>query len=233
MTKKPSKSKSVVDSRLTEAALLNEPGVKEAIQKLARRGASRDELLLLARSIPGANKEAEQLVAGINERRLRALPDRINELSREIERTNESPFLNPGRKGNYLASNRAAYSELGSVRASEWVEADANDFLAIPGLLRRYAGYLRMALDCFHPKGRGCSVTPRNYFRMQRLLTLRLLRVVRDTTGKPRYSDVATLLEAAYRISGEYKVIGAEDLKKLEKNADPDLRLIVRFLFDS
>jgi len=219
-----------VKGRLTEQSLIKEPRVKEAIDDLISRGTRSDQLMQLVLMIPGASKKAEPLAAGITERRLRALPDRINELSLEIERINQSPFLTPRRMHDYFASHPAGYSEL---RSAGVLETAANYFPAIPGLLRLYAKHLHAALDCFHPKGRGRKVTPRDYFRMQRLLTLRLLRVVRDATGKPRYSEVATLLEAAYRISGEYKIIGAEDLKKLEKNADPALRLIVSFLFDS
>lgn len=224
-----SRPKSDVDSRLTEEALLKKIGVEEAIGKLVRWGVKRDQVLRLVLSIPDASKTPVPLVEGMETRRLRELPDRIEVLSGTIKRINESPFLTPERLRD-IASPAGSPKPLIGTKTPEQAETTSNCFLAIPGLLDLYAEHLRERLDHFYPTTRGRRGISRDYFRMQRLLTLRLLRIVRDATGKPRYSEIATLLEAAYRVGGEPTVIDAESLKKLEKNAPLELRMIVRFL---
>jgi hypothetical protein len=222
------RSKSGVDSRLTEEALLKEPRVGAVIGRLVRLGVKRDQILRLVLSIPGASKESVPLVEGMELRRLRELPDRIKNLSGTIKRVNESPFLTPQRLRE-LASHAGYPRPLIGIATPEQAETTSTCFLAIPNLLHLYAEHLRVWLDCFHPRRLNRKGIRRNYSQMQYMLTLRLLRVVRDATGKPRYSEVATLLDAAYRVGGEPKVIDAEDLNKLEQNAPLELRLNVRF----
>jgi hypothetical protein len=229
MTQRRSRSKSAVDRRLTEEALLKEPRVEEAIGKLVRWGVKRDQVLRLVLSIPGASKEAVPLVEGMELRRLRELPDRIKGLSGTIKRVNDSPFLTPERLRE-LATPHGYPKPLIGTATPEQAETTSTCFLAIPNLLQLYAEHLREWLDHFYPTERGRRGISRDYFRMQRLLTLRLLTVVRDATMKPRYSEVATLLDAAYRVGGGPAGIDAEGLRKLEQHAPLELRMIVRFL---
>jgi hypothetical protein len=231
MTHRNSGSKSPVHSRLTEEAVLRKPGVKAAIDKLTKLGARRDQLMPLVLTIPGASAKVEPLVATITERRLRELPDRIKELSEEIKRINGSQFLTPRRLQDHLGSHPDDYPELLSRATSpEWAEIFSSSFLLIPDLLNLYAEYLRVSRGIYYPKKRGRKGIPRSLFRLQRLLILRLLRLVRDSTGGPHHSEVATILQAAYQISGKTKNLDADILSKLEQNAGPELRLIVHFL---
>ena len=194
----------------------------EAVKKLIHRGVPKDPLLLLARMIPDTSNQRLELVPGIEERTLRRLPDRVKALADTIQRVNESPWLaNDGLRRLALATKpRNSLPE-----ASRTKTAEELIFAGIPRALRSYATHLRAWINSDHPVGS----YGKERIRMQTLLTLKLLNLVRDSTGRPHYSEVATLLEAAYSASGKPKTIPADDLGKLERN-NPTLRLIARFL---
>jgi len=196
----------------------------EAFEKLIQRGVPRDVLSSLVRNISRASNNKLELVHGIAERTLRKLPDQINALADKIEKVNQSPWL--ASDGLYrLALSVHPHESPHSTATSESAEGTTKYFFMIPAGLNLYAEHLRAWLNRYHPVGRHGT----ERIRMQTLLTIRLLMLVRDSTGLPRYEQIASLLDAAYRASGKPKTIDAEHLRKLEKN-NPRLRLIAHFL---
>jgi hypothetical protein len=199
----------------------------EAFEKLIRRGVPRDVLLSLVGSIPGASNKKLELVDGIKERTLRKLPDQIDALADKIKKVNESPWLASDglRRLAHSVHPHESPAPRDSPTTRESAEGMAKYFFMIPGGLHLYAEHLRAWLNRYHPVGSHGT----DRIQMQTLLTIKLLILVRDSTGRPRYEEVATLLDAAYRARRKPRTIDAEHLRHLEKN-NPRLHLIARFL---
>jgi len=96
MAQKRIASKSPNDQNVTETALLEDDLAREAFEELtARRGVDKQKLLSLLLTIPFASEKPLRLVDGIEDRRVRELPDRIRNWADTIEKVNESPWLGP------------------------------------------------------------------------------------------------------------------------------------------
>jgi hypothetical protein len=204
------------------------PVEQEAVDKLIRLGVPGDVLLSLAAIIPGTSNKKLELVPGIEERALRKLPDQIKALADKIEKVNQSPWLASDGLRSLALSVKHPHESPDSPNSTETrdsAQPAAMIFSKIPRSLRLYAEHLCAWLNRYHPVGSYGT----DRIRMRTLLTIKLLMLVRDSTGRPCYSEIATLLEAAYRASGRRKTIVAEDLRKLKKN-NPRLHLIARFL---
>jgi hypothetical protein len=199
----------------------------EAFRKLIRRGVPRDVLLYLVASIPGASDKKLELVRGIEERTLRKLPDQIDGLADNIKKVNESPWLaSDGLRRLALSVHpHKSPDSSNSTATTESGELFAKIFSKIPRGLHLYAEHLRAWLNRYHPVGSYGT----DRIRMRTMLTILLLRVVRDSTGQPHYEEVAELLNAACTATGSTATIDAQNLQKLEKN-NPRLSLMARFL---
>ncbi len=206
---------------LTEETLLDGELERAAFEKLTQLGVPRERLLSLVLWIPHASSKKEPLVAGMDERTLRALPDRIVSLAGDIEKVNKSTSLDLGflpKLAKEVRTPAGLPAPLDSI-VSRSSEETAYYFSTIANVLRFYAGYLRARLEYFHPKGlrrrkmgRPLPVPPRTWS------ILDLLELVRTSTQKARYREIATLLDAAFRVIGEPITIDVEYLKKLKTN---------------
>ncbi len=223
MVQKQTGSKSP-DRIVTEKLLLKDGLAREAFEELTtRRGVSKEKLLSLLFAIPSASKKPLRLVDGMEDRRVRDLPARIRNWADMIERVNASPWLSPDFLPDHAASNRnpEIYPKpLNSILTPEWAEPTAKLFHSMPRTLRLYADTLQARLKFFHPAGRRRNDIgyPRKRCGLQKWLTLKLLRLVRDAAQGPRYKEVATMLSRAYEVAGKARTIGEDDLAKLETN---------------
>jgi hypothetical protein len=223
MTQRRKGERSSQNQGLTEETLLDGELERAAFEKLTQLGVPRDRLLSLVLWIPHASSKKEPLVAGMDERTVRALPDRIVSLAGDIERVNKSAsldlsFLPKLAKEVRTPAGLPAPAPLDSI-VSRSSDETAYYFSTIANVLRFYAGYLRARLEYFHPKGlrrrkmgRPLRVPPRTWS------TLDLLELVRTSTQKARYREIATLLDAAFRVIGEPITVDEEYLKKLKAN---------------
>ena len=201
---------------------------KEAVERLIQWGVPEHELRWLASIIPGTSNEKLELVPAIEERTLRKLPDQINALADKIKKVNESPWLASDSLRRLALSVKHPHKSpepSNSTATGDSVELTTMIFSKIPRGLRLYAEHLRAWLNYYHPVGS----YRKERLRMQNLLTIKLLVLVRESTGRPHYEEVATLLDAAYRACCKPKTIDAEHLRQLEKN-NPRLHLLARFL---
>ncbi|HEX3355169.1 MAG TPA: hypothetical protein VHS34_20275 [Terriglobales bacterium] len=202
------------------ASLMADPLAKKAIEKLAASGVPKEKLVKLLILVPGAST-IPPLVAGIPDRALRRLPDRIQAFANTIERVNESL---------YVAPDVRLLGSLFTSMTPEQKALIAKLFPMTPQILRWYAGDLRdMLWRLYPPKRPGQRGVVSKKINFQRLVTIRLVRLVKDSTGKPRYGEVATLLEAAYRIAGTPRTIADDNVRKLDEN-NPRLRSISKLL---
>jgi hypothetical protein len=224
MTQRRKGERSSQNQGLTEETLLDGELERAALEKLTRLGVQRDELLSLVLHIPDSSNEVQPLVAGMDERTVRALPDRMIDLANNIEKVNASPALDPDRLHRVPSKHPEILpTPLYSAERRGSPKLTASYFRTIHIGLRVYADYLRARLDFYHPtKSRR---TPeqvkrgfRNCFRHRTWLTLNLLTLVRHSTGKACRKEIATLLDAAYRASGRPQTIDVDYLKGLEKN---------------
>ena len=81
-----------------------------------------------------------------------------------------------------------------------------------------FADYLEARLKVFHPTGPDRRQLGYKKFRLRTWMTLKLLRLVRDSGHGPRYRQVATLLNRAYEVAGKARTMTEEDLSKFERN---------------
>lgn len=199
---------------------------REAVEKLLQKGVPGNVLLLLLRSIQGASNKKLELAPGIEERTLRNLPDQIHKLADRIRGVNDSPWLAADGLSTLDLSVKHPHEPPDSVStATPSAELKAMIFSKLPRDLGLYADHLRAWLNRLHPVGSHGT----DRVRMQTLLTIKLLMLVRESTGRPHYEEVATLLNAAYRARGKKQRIDAGNLQKLAKD-NPRLSLIAHFL---
>lgn len=212
-------SKSRHRRELTKKALLDLEITERAFNKLTKRGVDEQKLLSLLAKIIHTSDEVLSLVEGMTDRNVRALPDRICSWSDVIEKVNASPRLSPDRLPERTKRDPKYLPEpLNWTMTPERAEFVAKQFHMLPKVLRYYSRHLRAWIQFFHPTGARRRELGISGLRLQTLLTLQLLKLVRDSAGRPHYGEIATLLEAAYKASGKPKTISAEDLNKLEKN---------------
>ena len=203
--------------QITEESLVRYPRAKDALAKVTRDCEldDRRELVRLICAIPLASPKKEPLVAGRTDRSLRDLPKRIRNWADEIERVNRSSFLNPkhltkiARAGSDSAFLRKPLNLI--LHTPESAARTAINFERLPKILRLYADCLREWLPLFKLLGR-------HGFRPQVMGILSLMKFVRDRCKRPRYEQIATLLEAAFEAAGNPRSFGADDLRKLKKN---------------
>ncbi|MGA8733813.1 MAG: hypothetical protein WB558_07820 [Terriglobales bacterium] len=235
MTERRKGERSPQNQGLTEETLLDGELERAAFEKLTRLGVPRDRLLSLVLWIPHASSKKEPLVAGMDERTVRALPSRIVSLAGDIEKVNKSATLDLGflpKLAKAVRTPAGLPAPLDSIVTGGSSEETAYYFSTIANVLRFYADYLRARLEYFHPKGlrrrkmgRPLPVAPRTWS------TLDLLELVRTSTQKARYGEIATLLDAAFRAIGEPITIDVEYLKKLKTNNPwPDSVVRKRYL---
>jgi hypothetical protein len=212
---------------ITEQILLDDRLAKKTVEKLTQRGVPRSALLPLVLCIPRASDDTD-LVDGMTEYKLWSLPSKIEALADEIGKVNGSPYfaldllldLDPRRRH---AENLP--EPLKSAETRESAELILKFVSIIPALLRFYGEHLRTRLKSFRPTGSHKE----KRIPLQKFLTIRLMRLIEDWAGQPCYAEVATLLEAAYRASGNAKTIDPEGLRKLREN-NPELSLIAHFV---
>jgi hypothetical protein len=82
-----------------------------------------------------------------------------------------------------------------------------DDFRRLPRLLHAYAAYLRQAIR---------QRRPRDHF--QKVVVIQMLEMVRRTTGKPYFSEVGYLCDAAFVAAGRSAPRYLENLEKLYRN---------------
>jgi hypothetical protein len=196
---------------ITEKGLLGYAGAGEAFERLTQR-VDRDQLLRMLCEIPFASPKKQPLVEGVTDRSLRAFPERILAWANEIARVNSSMFLDP----KHLPKIAGIGSTPGSLPeplnlSPEQAGRRAENFQRLPTILRQYADYLREWLPSFKHLGR-------HGFRPRVLGILILIKLVKDSCGRPHYEQIATLLEAAFAAAGDPKKFEADDLQKLEQN---------------
>ena len=232
MAQKRAGSKSRPNRQVTEEALLEDNLAREAFEKLTeQRGVNKDKLMSLLSRIPYASNEAQPLIDGMRNRRVHALPDRIHSWADKIEKANASPWLTPAllpRRASMRLNLEHWPKPLDVTLSPEWAELTAKRFQNLPRTLRLNANHLRAWLKVFHPTDRGRRVLGfRTGLRLQTYLTLELLRLVRDAARRPCYKEIATLLDAACRVTGKARTISEDNLRKLEKN-NPWLSWVLR-----
>jgi hypothetical protein len=224
MAQKQAESKSPNGRQVTEEKLVKDLHARKAFEELTvRRRVNKEKLLLLLSSIPFASKKPLGLVDGMEDRRVRRLPDRIRMWADVIGRLNASPWLTPNFLPKHASNKRnpGIYPKpLDSILTTELAEPTANLFHGLPSTLRFYADHLQARMEFFHPTGRRQVILgyPRKRIDLRKLLTLELLWLVRDSTQGPRYNEVATLLNRAYVVAGNAQTLDEDDLSKLVKN---------------
>jgi hypothetical protein len=222
MPRRRIESRSTKNPALAEKILLRNVLANEAIERLTRWGVPKDELIRRVLAIPHASNKVVPLVPGVEERRLRKVPDQIDALARTIQQINESPWVGLDRV-RILAKIKHRESlpaPLDLTVTPEWVEVTVKRLAQVPSALQFYARHLRALLDVYCPTGerRRAWGFPRSGFRIQTYLKLELLSFVRYSTGKSHYVEVAKLLDAAFSASDRPTNIDGDGLKKLEKN---------------
>jgi len=202
-------------SSTTERDLLEYPGAQEALARLTQEcRVEKCELVRLLCEVPFASNQKQLLVTGMNDRALRALPNRVRKWAATIEQVNHSPFLDPKHITEIAQTSWDASSlrpPLNLIFTPELARNTAANFQRWPSILRLYADYLREWFPAFKYLGR-------HGFRFQTLLTLKLTKLLRDACGRPCHADLATLLEASFAAAGNPLTIAPDDLSKLGKN---------------
>ena len=224
MVKKRGRSKLPRGLQVWEEKLLKDPRACGAFEGLtARRGVDKEKLLSLLFRIPFASKKLLGLIDGMDDRRVRALPDQIRDWADVIERVNASPWVGTDFLSKHGADERnpSLYPKpLNSILTPERAEPSAKLFRSVPGTLRFYADQLQARLEFFHPTGRRRVDLGyrRKQIDLRKWLTLELLKLVRDSAGTPRYKEIVSLLSRAYEVAGKPQIISEEDLSKLKEN---------------
>jgi hypothetical protein len=213
--------------QVTRENLLATHVARQAFEKLTRK-VDETELFKLLQAIPHASAKRLSLVEGMNDRSLRLLSDRIRKWADTIERVNASHFLRlktlPSLVGK--TGNTSLPQPLNLVCSdSEWAKRTSENFGRLPGILRFYADFLRAWIKfLIRPKdfvGSGfLSHWSLRGFRPRTIGVLALMKLVRDSVGRPCRSEIVTLLDAAYKAAGlpTPKMITEDGLQKLEEN---------------
>jgi hypothetical protein len=202
--------------------LLQDRLARDAFEALTvKRGVDKEKLLSLLARIPHAPDTRLPLVDRMNDRSVRKLPDQIRTWADTVQRVNASPWLGPDFLRGHAPSARALEiypRPLNRILTPELIEPAARMFHEMPTNLRLYAGCLEGVIQFFHPTGHRRREIGYQPIRLRKWLTLQLLRLVRDAAKKPRYREVATLLNRAYEVAGDSRTYTEDNLIKLEKN---------------
>jgi hypothetical protein len=240
---KPRRRQSKPRTRVTERSLLSTAVARQAFDKLTKDGVDKHILLALLCEIPSASEKRQPLVAGMSDRRLRALSDRVRSWADAIEGVNRSSLVTPEvlRKFAGDAGTCNLPRSLGLLCSSpEAAKDNAENFWRLPHVLRVYAGFLQdWTAFLTRPQdagtwGRSLSRWSLRGFRPRTILVLRLMKLVRDTVGRPCRREIATLLTEAYRVAGiltSDEAVMEDDLKELEKNNPWPFLLVHRELW--
>jgi hypothetical protein len=221
---KPAGLRSPQNREITESALLRHEITRKAFNKLIDRGVNKAELLSLLLAIPVVPNKPIRLVDGMEDRTVRKFPDRVRKWADTIEKVNGSPWLEPDFLPRHVVRRHKPeiYPQpLKAILTPEWAEPTAQLFKSIPRTLRFYADHLQARLEFFHPTGkRKREFGYPNAIRLPKYLTLKLLRLVRDSAHRPCYNTISVLLVAAYDMAGKPRpnFISEHNLPKLEKN---------------
>jgi hypothetical protein len=225
MAQKLAGLKSIGSQQITMEALLRDPLARAAFEKLTQKDEiDREKLWSLLRTIPYASNKVVKLVDGMEDRTVRKLPDRICGWADAIEELNSSPWLSPNllpKRASFVRHPEGWPKPLNRILTPALALPTANQLLNIPSMLRFYADFLRAWLEMFHPVGkRRRDLGLGNGIRLQKYLILKLLGLVRSSSGSPRYKEIANLLDAVYRMTDKSrpKTTYEQNLAKLEKN---------------
>jgi len=214
-------------------------GAKAAFQKLTGAGVDQDLLwrrlwgLAWAKAVAGRQISPWYKLPGLPPHRLRRFPGRVRRMAEEIERTDSRiradkgygptvaflPFFLagaiPGAKAKIRVDGKLL-REIGTgkrtvpaslARGVLHRHAELPKLADLPNLLRLYADFIEV-VDRFvaHHAPRGAAL-------MEAMMPLELAELVKEQTGSHRWSEVATLLTAAYQANGCNATVDPRALK--------------------
>lgn len=228
---KRTKSPASQGREVTEGRLLENAAAREAFNRLTDKGLKKEELLRFLNRIPYASDKKQPLVAGMSDKTLRSLPDRIKDCAQTIEQVLKSHWFDSNLlvEWSHDVHPESLPEPLSQILTSERAKSTAALFHGLPEALRLYGDCLRAWLWTFHPTGkRKRDLGFRNAIRPQRYLTLQLLRLTRDSRQRPCYPEIADLLAAAFDMANKPrpKFISEDNLPKLEKR-NPWIRWVL------
>jgi hypothetical protein len=200
-----------------------------AFEKLVAKGVQREHLTCALSLIPKtAPRPTSASVRGMGERSLLNLPNRIVRFAEELERVNSSPLLEDlirtadtsefmmylrRRKSKYLDRLQEVFPNV-----PDWesiLDYSNEELLRLPNLLRVYATF------CLEPI---ISNLRKSLYKLSghKYWTIWLLEFVYACTGNYFYSEIARLLNVAFREAGMPKKdedeLDASTLAKLVLN---------------
>lgn len=195
---KPPRRRSHDSLSLTKEQILSTSNVvRDAFRKLVSKGVDESDLAKYLCLIPSLPGKLPLMVPGKTDRTTRNFPKRIESLAEEIEAVSSKGGLlyyitrdawseahppNTGTESLHPAKVDEAWLTQGSYRRT------LDDFRKLPRLLRAYAAYLKSAIG---------QREPRDDF--QKFVVIKLLEMVRRTTGKFYFAEVGDLCEAAFQ----------------------------------
>ena len=223
MPKKRATTRAARKKCLTIKEILNGyERAREIFDKLVSDKVDQKALADLLCAIPNSPDEKLALVPGMEDRTLRRLPGQMHHWADKLAAINRSSSLDP----RMLPSTAKIISRpdllpkpLDVRLTQEASQLFARKFQSLPGLLHLYADYLGVWVPRL-------KMGSRHGFRPRTFLTLKLLKLVKDSTGRNHYGEIATLLTEAYKAAELDLDVDAEDLRKLNKN-NPMLRILL------
>jgi hypothetical protein len=134
-------------------------------------------------------------------KQLRYLPSRLESMAEQIQRLNEHPMLRP----DVWIGSRGGLSESQKETFGKWLPR-------LPFLLQLYAAFLKS-----HSKSLNRYVWQHaNRARPQAEMLSALLGIIRQETGRPMWTDLSNVLNAAAGIAGTGETFDPERLKQLD-----------------
>lgn len=200
----------LVRKHITIQDILKQPKAQEAMSRLGLPARDYSAVADFLVSFPYLSDTPEPIHRNIKNRTIAQFPKRLRKMAAEIERINASPFVNPP---TVLAEGEGLYSSpelepLRTWRASGIQGEKAALFMAFPDLLREYAAYLQLLVRALQDR----------HFRRPtqvQLVCIKLIEIIENASGKPRYELLAELLTAALHAAGQYRTVEANQLKLL------------------
>jgi hypothetical protein len=219
--------------------VLADPNVKNAFQKLTGEGFDEDLLwwhlwgLASLKKATQNRKSRWYAVSGLAPYALRRFPKRIRSMANEIERVDGKIQSNttyrltsqllplflagtiPGAEievhdsGDVIREVGTASRAIPAALARRLLhrQADLRKLVELPNLLRLYADYLEALRKLVGHNA------PEAAALVKGMMPLQLIRDTKDLTGRPFFSQIATLLEAAYFALGIDEIVDPHNLQ--------------------
>lgn len=189
------------------------PGAKQALDTLTEKGVDARLLAnVLAAILAVLTLEGDKLRVWnrlpLSRHTLKTFPSRLRAMAEEIQAANDSVFLDSRIWMSFRPRDFWKGLAVRLDRGEAIRTRMAADFQKLPGMLTWYAAYMEAQTGRFARFGK----TKPNATKM---LEIKLLVFIHDTTGNYYYERVATLLTAVYRAAGKEKEVSPDDLKML------------------